>query len=388
MVFNIGKHMVTTYSCGHKAPVTLYGDAASQERKLKWCAESGLCPDCYAEQIKKDRASLIAIRKGEYDLPDLEGSEKQVKWAEKIRNAGIDLLESAISEGSNGIALLSPFDAEKRILERQNAIDRCCDMFSNVTDARFYIDNRDGMYSLRWLERVCKSYETMRDIGTPDLPEEFRREVTMIPQNPSHADVVEVVVGADYVRATYPRNESFRAVVKKLRFDWSGEHCAWMRKCSQFTGSAQERASELVNALLRAGFIVMCADDLVREKAESANFVPECRRWIKKSKNGGYVIRWDRDDKDFYKFAMALPGAKYSRDEGGVAVSAVHWREILDFAYIHDFKLSEKARAVADAAKDAEIPSQPSEPPVPVERDKLAEILQSSPNILEDLIDT
>ena len=65
---------------------------------------------------------------------------------------------------------------------------------------------------------------------------------------------------------------------------------------------------------------------------------------------------------------------------------AVHWREIKDFAYIYDFNLSEKVQAIANAARDAEIPAQPAEPVIPEERDKLAEILQSSSEVLADLI--
>ena len=65
------------------------------------------------------------------------------------------------------------------------------------------------------------------------------------------------------------------------------------------SGRAEDRAAELVNTLLRSGFIVMCADANVRSLAESAEYKKECRRWIKAAKNDDYVIQWDRDDKDF-----------------------------------------------------------------------------------------
>ena len=81
---SVRKHETrVVYSCGHKAHVTLYGKSEEQERKRKWCEEKGLCPSCYAEQMKQDRAVLLAMRKDEYCLPDLEGSPKQTAWAEK-----------------------------------------------------------------------------------------------------------------------------------------------------------------------------------------------------------------------------------------------------------------------------------------------------------------
>lgn len=386
---SIRKHETRVlYSCGHKAHVTLYGNSEQQELKRQWCAEAGLCPDCYAEQMKKDRAALVAMRKEQYSLPDLEGSEKQIAWAEKIRNAGIDLLEQVTVVSEEQIIADCPTYVEQAIRERNDAIRRCLAMFADVNEARFYIDNRDRMYSPQWLIRVCKNYEAYCEINAPRLKEEAQRDTTMMPQNLTHDDAAEVSVEFDCVRASYrQKDEDFRTIVKKLRFAWDGERRAWERKCSQFTGDAKERAAELVNALLHAGFAVMCSDDEVRRRAEEADFSPECRRWVVKSKDGGYVIRWDRDDKDFYRAAMDLPGARYRRDEGGIVVPAIRWREVVDFAYIHDFKLSAKAQAIADAARDAEIPSAPAEPVVPEERDKLAEILQSSTEVLEDLID-
>lgn len=385
---SVRKHETrVVYSCGHKAHVTLYGKSEEQERKRKWCEEQGICPSCYAEQMKQDRAALLSMRKDEYSLPDLEGSEKQIAWAEKIRNAGIDLLERVIVQGDNDIALAAnPKQASQLIQQRHEAIELCREMFAVVTDSRFYIDNREGMYSPRWLIFVSRSYEAMREVETPDAMPEIHRDATMMPVSPSHDDAVEVIVESDRVRATYKKDDAFRSVVKKLHFEWDGEHRAWVRICSQFAGRAEDRAAELVNTLLRAGFIVTCADAAVRELAESAGYEQECRRWIRAAKGGGYVICWDRDDKDFYKSAMGLPGAKYRRDAGGVVIPAVHWREIKDFAYIHDFNLSEKAQAIADAARDAEIPSQPAEPVIPEEKDKLAEILESSKEVLPDLV--
>ena len=107
-------------------------------------------------------------------------------------------------------------------------------MFVTVSEARFYIDNREGIYSPRWLVFASRSYEAMREVEAPDMPREIRRDATMVPEHPAHDDVVEVIAESDRVCAKYKKDESFRSVVKKLHFDWDGEHRAWVRICSQF----------------------------------------------------------------------------------------------------------------------------------------------------------
>lgn len=70
-----------TYSCGHNGVIELYGPGAERERKLKWLASEGICPECYKAQLE---AELGAFEE-EHCLPALKGTEKQVAWARKIR---------------------------------------------------------------------------------------------------------------------------------------------------------------------------------------------------------------------------------------------------------------------------------------------------------------
>ena len=64
------------FACGHTAEVQLYGSGESREWKARQMAND-LCPDC------KDKKAAEEAK--EMGLPELEGSEKQVKWAENIR---------------------------------------------------------------------------------------------------------------------------------------------------------------------------------------------------------------------------------------------------------------------------------------------------------------
>ena len=81
-----------TFSCGHEGEVNLYGKAAERDRRIAWYEEEGICPDCYRKMKEEERrkadeelAAYADKIKTEWNLPELEGTEKQVAWARKIR---------------------------------------------------------------------------------------------------------------------------------------------------------------------------------------------------------------------------------------------------------------------------------------------------------------
>jgi hypothetical protein len=67
------------FSCGHTQTVELFGPGAERERKIAYYEQSGMCSECFAKMQAE------AIEKANVGLPILEGSEKQVAWAKKIR---------------------------------------------------------------------------------------------------------------------------------------------------------------------------------------------------------------------------------------------------------------------------------------------------------------
>lgn len=77
-----------TYSCGHTATVELFGKNADRENKLKWMSEKGLCPECYKaflRQDDKEKAEEV-LSESKLTLPTLTGTEKQIAYAEELRN--------------------------------------------------------------------------------------------------------------------------------------------------------------------------------------------------------------------------------------------------------------------------------------------------------------
>lgn len=79
-----------THCCGHTQEHKLYGKIADRERKAEWLATQ-VCTECWLKEQqkardKKDAGIDVAFDKLHINnLPSLEGTPKQVAWAEKIR---------------------------------------------------------------------------------------------------------------------------------------------------------------------------------------------------------------------------------------------------------------------------------------------------------------
>lgn len=116
------------HTCGCESTQALFGPNKSRESKIAYL-ESTLCLDCYkAEQAKiADEVSSNA------NLVALTGSEKQVAWANTIR-------ANALS------SLADQFTATGMDAEKANAI--ASDIINIVSDAKWYIDNRDNNNSV------------------------------------------------------------------------------------------------------------------------------------------------------------------------------------------------------------------------------------------------
>ena len=67
-----------TYACGHTETVELFGKTSERERKIEWMERDCLCPSCYKEKQQAEAET--------FDLPELTGTPKQISWAETLRN--------------------------------------------------------------------------------------------------------------------------------------------------------------------------------------------------------------------------------------------------------------------------------------------------------------
>ena len=118
------------YACGHIGIVDIVGKSADRERKLAWL-ETCDCPVCYKAQMD----AMIAEQEKAENLPELEGSEKQVAWAKKIR---IELLNE-----------VKDFMQDFKQDEHTKAFT---EWVKGQKSAKFWIDNRTACaQQIAWL---------------------------------------------------------------------------------------------------------------------------------------------------------------------------------------------------------------------------------------------
>jgi hypothetical protein len=367
------------YSCGHTDVIQLYGKTSERESYLEWARENKLCPDCYQaarQQVREVAVAQAAQENAEFGLPSLKGTDKQITWAETIRKEKAPLITAAVNCYDTKIkqAEEDPSIAERMTLAFQkdgfDDIDHafsCAREAANAilgeTSAHWWIDHRDDNIGQLLVNKAKEIANTCRDSTPAAL--DAKAEATVRPESPVTETVAEIQILEKAIEIIFPeKRDDFREIVRfKLGYSWDKIKSRWTRTLSLKSGSVTDRAAELGNKLLAAGFPVRIFDESIRTRAISGTYEPECHRWImKRTANqyaGWFSISWPRDE-DFFKAAKKLPGSKY--DKPDVVVPPEQFEQVLDFAEIYGFKLSlgaleavETARTAKDAALTARV---------------------------------
>ena len=101
----MAKYQVT-FGCGHTEQKELFGKVKERESRIAYWEEKGLCTDCYkAEQeAKRVRENAEAAQKAEaFGWANLQGSEKQVAWANTIRLNIMRQLEQILNQSDGAM---------------------------------------------------------------------------------------------------------------------------------------------------------------------------------------------------------------------------------------------------------------------------------------------
>lgn len=150
-------HYTVTFSCGHTETIQLFGKIADRERRIAWLENNGVCSECYRKAQAEQRARATAeAAEATADLPQLQGTEKQIAWATVIRAKAAALGQAPIRAYMENI--LAGIHADNpqqysRIMERLKVIcaDRHFDGVMDIyrqhvamhDDCRYWIDSRD-----------------------------------------------------------------------------------------------------------------------------------------------------------------------------------------------------------------------------------------------------
>ena len=174
------------------------------------------------------------------------------------------------------------------------------------------------------------------------------------PAIPVTPTICRLFVRKVQVQLLFPeKRDDFRSVVKGLGYDWCAPY--WIK-----TVDADEwrvdRAAEVAHRLLIAGFCVQVESEAVKSKAITASYEPEHYRKItastRKPFDGWFAITWPRAE-DLFDEVKKITAAKWS--EGAMYVPPEMFREVRDFAEIHDFWLTHEAELLmAHAEQDWE----------------------------------
>jgi len=124
-----------TRSCGHNETVNICGKQSDRPRQAEYEA-TRLCYDCYkAAQTAKNAAQTTAatVAAEVQGLPTLQGSEKQIAWAETLRSEKLEEIKQLRAIG------IKP-NEPAFIIE---AVNNCFAVIEAETSAKWFIDNRN-----------------------------------------------------------------------------------------------------------------------------------------------------------------------------------------------------------------------------------------------------
>lgn len=351
--------------CGD-SEFTIHGrnrrDADYQAKKL---TERGwTCSACRdASTVKANAAD---------GLPALEGTAKQVEWAERIRARLIPAISFAIREAakptSDAHAYSPGFDSIEPLrtfVEKLDA-DEVEDLVASIreeTSAHDWIEWRERRPALIVGEVLERRAAALR-AADPDriaeaaLAVELREACTIRPAAPVTPSAVEISIRDGIVQLSLPeRHDGFRRIVKDRGFRWDERRLLW-RANEVLPAGDPRRATyqaDIGRTLLAEGFAVVSFDDAVRALIESGDFPPRNWKTVSLRGRGGddhwLVVRWPRFVGDFYQRFRAIRGAKYSNYECIVPVDSAD--DLLDFVAENGFEISAPAQALLDRFAEA-----------------------------------
>lgn len=133
------------FACGHEEVINLYGSQAERERKIAYYQELGKCSECYKAEKKAEKETEASKIE---DMPELQGTEKQVSWANDIRNKMaaevVEYIESKVKTDvktfSSSFAALNE-EQKAFVIRKSEAVAKYATLMTE-TSAKYYIENR------------------------------------------------------------------------------------------------------------------------------------------------------------------------------------------------------------------------------------------------------
>jgi hypothetical protein len=183
----------------------------------------------------------------------------------------------------------------------------------------------------------------------PAVKEPVSAPTLIRPKKVKTETVVRVEIKGRVVQLWFPeKRDDFRELVKRFRYTWDG---CWSRAFKE-DADILDRAAEIGDELILSGFCVRLDREDARERLIAQSFIPEPFKLISQRTSGDwadhFVFEFPRDG-DWYEEVMKITGAKYV--DKSLYVPPENFEEVLDFAEINGFELSEGALGLVEQAR-------------------------------------
>ncbi len=302
------------------------------------------CKKCWAKARLKKAQKI----KKQFALPDLDGSDKQIQWAESIRADFFVTIHGCLY-GCTGLKKIAKhFDREMKSFTPQQLFI-AIDQLRQTRSAHYWIQRRKMRLADIFQEILKNQSEDQYLLEHSSLADEAREEATISPKRKLVRNTpVEIELFGDEVRAWFPyRDKKFWNIIRRvLEFNWTGE--CWEKTTEMTNSTAIDLAAEAGHRLLSAGYKVMFWDDEIRAKAINGNYTPGRTRWIFVDDKGNFAVKFNYHD-DLYKEARKIAGSRYEKPY--VRVIPSEFPELLDFAELFDFNFTNEALELVEEQK-------------------------------------
>ena len=374
-----------TFICGCEGYVNVIGK--NREWKIER-AFSKMCEDCYRKKMEADRKreNEEALKRAkEMELPELEGTERQIAWAIRLRDARIEVINKIFKslqedefnkDIKESLEILFETDDSDKLLEYLSMFEE--ELLSN-TKSTFFIENR--LYSIFELlenqaDRII-NYENIKE--DEYIKNQIVKENTVEPIVIKYEGTVNIEIVGETIEAYYEYNEIFIETDKKF----------WFRKTNELTGNYIDRAAELANKLLNLGFRVSIPEKEIKEKAIKGTYERECNRWIIADKEKNKLkIKWYGDSENLYSISKKVYLGRWVN--GAVITDISKYEKIEEFAQMYDCNISQESKKLIEQyKKESENIEKVDVVEVEEVKEKngLEDILNSGREILDDLVD-
>jgi len=175
-----------TYADGVTGTVNIVGPVKDRQRKADWYS-TRLSPEGYKKQQEelRQQENVEAKQKAESkELPKLQGSDKQIAWAEKIRIEYVDKLDDFISKTRSADTAkgnLSPDEYSRYLQPINDTAKDFRDKLLSKASASWWIDNRGKPLMVIYKEVTPELFEKHTKLNaearnylqskTPAIPE-------------------------------------------------------------------------------------------------------------------------------------------------------------------------------------------------------------------------